>query len=736
MSLTTPERVVLSARAGAKARPTVRIFLATEPAQHRAERVFVWSIEQVRDPSRCYEIHIMKGLEGFDDRRWTTGFTNYRFAIPHFCAGAGRAIYNDVDQIYLADPAELFDLDLDGHGFLAVAQDDPSVMLIDCARMAEVWTLERAQHEHKSRLIARALARPNLYGTLAGEWNARDSELPEGTEKCLHYTTLHMQPWRPSPERFAYHPNPRGELWHALERSADAAGFQVFTREKPSHAYAEWFDHQPAGVRTPASNEGGAEPYLPPPPGGAAPMLCDARMAGAVLNSVPGHDLPWILEDLFASAQRRVLIDLPWDGERRSAEAWDRRLVMAGRRWPKIAWRLVLRAPDGRLVEREGGARSRETPPRVWVLTDDRPGNATQSLGLADATGLPYERKTLVMRATSRLHNRILGASRAGIHPMRSSPLEPPWPDLVIAAGRRTAPVARWIRAQTHGRTKLVLLGRKGGDDADLFDLVFAPAYCRLPAHPRRIEIQAPFHRITPERLQAERERFAGAFGELTSPRIALLVGGDSGQYALDPPTAARIGAQVSEMARRAGGTLLVSTSRRLSARSADALGKAVTEAAVVHAWRPDDPENPYLGLLAWADALVITADSESMLAEACSLGKPVYIARLPVRRSFPGISLFREWVWRRGRAKPLGHRGTPRPQRGLARTCARLIERGIVRPTRDLEHLHAMLIDRGVARYLGDDTPFSPAPLADREAAAAEVRKLMGCPADPTASL
>ena len=736
MSPATPERVVLSARAGAKTRPPVRIFLASEPAQHRAERVFVWSIEQVRDPARCYEIHIMKGLTGFDDRRWTTGFTNYRFAIPHFCAGAGRAIYNDVDQIYLADPAELFDQDLDGHGFLAVAEDDPSVMLIDCARMAEVWTLERAQHEHKSRLIARALARPNLYGALAGEWNARDAEFPEGTEKCLHYTTLHMQPWRPFPERFAYHPNPRGEIWHALERAADAAGFQVFTREQPSRAYAEWFRHQPLGTRTPSGHEGGPEPYHPPPPGGCAPMLCDERMAGAVLNAVPGHDLPWILDDLFASAQRQVLVDLPWDGERRSAEAWDQRLTATARRWPKLAWRLTLRAPDGRLVEREGGARPREMSPRVWVLTDDRPGNATQSLGLADATGLPYEQKKLVMRAPSRLHNRILGASRAGIHRRRSSALSPPWPDLVIAAGRRTAPVARWIRAQTHGRTKIVMLGRKGGDDADLFDRVFTPAYCRLPAHPRRSETQAPFHRITPAVLRTARERFAETFGDLASPRIALLVGGDSGQYALDPSTAARIGARVAEMSQRAGGSLLVTTSRRLSARAADALRKAVPEAAVLHAWRANDTDNPYLGLLAWADVLVITADSESMLAEACSLGKPVYIAGLPVRRSFPWISLFREWVWRRGHAKPLGHRGTPRPQGPLARACARLIERGIVRPTRDLDRLHATLIERGVARRLGDDAAFSPTRLTDREAAAAEVRKLVGWPADPAASL
>src|SRR5262245_43233947 len=72
-----PERVVLDVREGAtrNAKPPVRIFVGTEPGQYRAERVFVWSIEQVRDPARVYEIYLMADLRGFDRRRWLTGFT-------------------------------------------------------------------------------------------------------------------------------------------------------------------------------------------------------------------------------------------------------------------------------------------------------------------------------------------------------------------------------------------------------------------------------------------------------------------------------------------------------------------------------------------------------------------------------------------------------------------------------------------------------------------------------------
>ena len=39
--------------------------------------------------------------------------------------------------------------------------------------------------------------------------------------------------------------------------------------------------------------------------------------------------------------------------------------------------------------------------------------------------------------------------------------------------------------------------------------------------------------------------------------------------------------------------------------------------------------DNPYFGMLAWADTILVTADSASMLSEAVSTGKPVYMIPL-----------------------------------------------------------------------------------------------------------
>jgi uncharacterized protein len=735
-----PECLVLAPRSGAPRsdRPPVRIFLGSEPAQQRAERVFVWSIERVRDPGRRYEIHVMKQLAGFRTRGWTTGFTQYRFAIPHF-AGSGRAIYNDTDQIYRCDPGLLFDAELGACGYRSTSPDDTSVMLLDCDRMRAHWTLGRAQRESKRRLHHRARAIAGLWGALDPAWNARDDEAIGTEARLIHFTTLHTQPWRPFPERYAYQANPVGEIWHALEAEADAHGFLVRTRARPSDRYAEWHAGKfraaslwraktggEARSGPPASEVEKMEPeagvFTPPTPGSARAEPVRALHAGAWLADAPDDDVDWLLAELCAGARERVSLVLP-DVSRRARDRWQERLARAARAHPKLSTELVFGS-----AMRAGGAWSRPTPPRVWVLRDDRPGNATQALGLAEALAWPYEVKHLRCRAAARLPNRWLGASLAGIDRETSTPLEPPWPDLVIAAGRRTAPVAQWIRAQSLERTRIVALGRKAGDDADLFDRVVTPSYARLFPHPRRIETCGPLHRVTREALAKAEEEWADRLGDAASPRIAVLVGGTSGQYRLGPAEAARLGAACARLARACGGSLFATTSRRLGSAAADAFCAAIGKVHFLHRWTPDDPSNPYLGLLAHADAFVITGDSESMLAEASSLGRPVAIYALPVRASFRALSAFRDWVWRRATAKPLGPRGTPRPQRGVERWCGKAIERGYVRPTRDLERLHAALFERGAARPFTGSLPVASGTAWDDRAAVADaVRELMG---------
>src|SRR3546814_15724914 len=95
----------------------------------------------------------MKDLKGFDRDRWKTGFTNYRYAIPDLAGKAGRAIYNDVDQVYLADPAELFDMDMQGAGQLCISERETAVMLLDCEKMAKIWQRPEAERGDRKSVV-------------------------------------------------------------------------------------------------------------------------------------------------------------------------------------------------------------------------------------------------------------------------------------------------------------------------------------------------------------------------------------------------------------------------------------------------------------------------------------------------------------------------------------------------------------------------------------------------------
>ncbi|HMA16717.1 MAG: mitochondrial fission ELM1 family protein, partial [Bacteroidota bacterium] len=314
--------------------------------------------------------------------------------------------------------------------------------------------------------------------------------------------------------------------------------------------------------------------------------------------------------------------------------------------------------------------------PRVWLLLDDRPGHATQVVGLADALGWPYETKELRFTALNRLSNRLLGASRLSLNLARSAPLAAPWPDLVIAMGRRAAPIARWVKRQSGGRTRLVQLGRKAANVAADFDLAVTCSHFQLPPHPRRVDLLLPPTQVTPGRLRAAAARWPDLFGHTARPRVCLLVGGTTAHHRLTPETAECMAAEVQRFAEGLGGSLTCVTSRRSGAAVEDAL-KRGAPAASLHCWRRDQADNPYLGYLALADILVVTGESESMLAEAADAGKPLAIYPIPAKPA----------GWR---ARVAGHvLAAARGRGALAEFGEGLIQRGLVVPPRDLELMH-----------------------------------------------
>ena len=250
------------------------------------------------------------------------------------------------------------------------------------------------------------------------------------------------------------------------------------------------------------------------------------------------------------------------------------------------------------------------------------------------------------------------------------------------------------------------------------------------------MDTAVPLTRVSPAVLERAAARWGPEFAAAPVPRLAVLVGGKDPEHEFRASQARKLGEAVAELAVREGGSVLATTSRRTSRRVASTLEKSLGEAcAHFHRWEPNrSPENPYMGYLALADALVVTGESASMLAEACATGKPVYIYPLNERSPAPKTWALRAARWLAARvaarayARPVNRRGIERPQRGLERLSAMLLARGFVRTSGHSRRLHEVLVERGLARFF--DGKLAPTPcdfLTDVELAADRVRALMG---------
>jgi mitochondrial fission protein ELM1 len=355
--------------------------------------------------------------------------------------------------------------------------------------------------------------------------------------------------------------------------------------------------------------------------------------------------------------------------------------------------------------------------PRVWLLMGGKPGDNAQVRTLAEALGWPFETKRVVFRRTELITNLLFGGTLAGVVQGRSTPLDPPWPDLIISAGRRNEPVARWIqtRAGKGGqRTRLVHLGRPWASPRR-FDLIVTTPQYQVPALPNTLENDLPLHGVSGERLAVAAQVWAPRLDRLSRPYVAVLVGGNSGPYTFQSHSAARLGKEASTLARRLGGSLLITTSARTPTAAIRALEAGITVPAELFRWRHGAADNPYLGFLALADSIIVTGDSVSMLTEACATGKPVYIH-----------DFFDEPV--PATQQDAGHRAAWleawRPAAVLSRVGMRV---GPPRMRRDVRAIHRRLIACGRAVWMGERFPEdrSPGPLEDLSRAVARVQRL-----------
>lgn len=249
-------------------------------------------------------------------------------------------------------------------------------------------------------------------------------------------------------------------------------------------------------------------------------------------------------------------------------------------------------------------------PRLVWALTGGRTGDDAQTRLVAGALGGEVREIVLSYNALREAPNLRPGGSVMSVRKGREA-LRAPWPDVVVGTGRRSAPVALWIRRQSGGRTRLIHIGRPRAP-ARWFDLVLTTPQYGLRGRENVILSTLPCSPLPPVSQH--------------SGHVLLVVGGDSWSVRVSRQVIERACAETVRIARDRGLRIRAVTAPRTSAAQVGWLRAALPEDAEIHCWTAGAAHNPYRDWLSGADEIVVIGDSASALSDALSTGAPTAI--------------------------------------------------------------------------------------------------------------
>ena len=276
-------------------------------------------------------------------------------------------------------------------------------------------------------------------------------------------------------------------------------------------------------------------------------------------------------------------------------------------------------------------ARALPDPPRprsAWIVSDGKAGDEMQCLGIVETLGLSPEIRRIAPRRPWAWMMPWGPVDPAEAPWRKAGPVSPPFPDLVIASGRRTVAYLRAIRRASRGTVFTAYL-KDPRCGASAADFIWVPEHDRLRGANVFVTATSP-HRVSADRLRRARLTPRAEIAALPRPRIAILIGGDSRRVTFSRGDAEALLRRARQIAGSGPHAFMVTTSRRTPDWLAESLRRALTAQAPCFWWQGGEP-NPYIQFLANADRILVTGDSVNMVDEALASASPVEVF-LPAR--------------------------------------------------------------------------------------------------------
>ncbi|MBI1340137.1 hypothetical protein GC169_08015 [bacterium] len=291
-------------------------------------------------------------------------------------------------------------------------------------------------------------------------------------------------------------------------------------------------------------------------------------------------------------------------------------------------------------------SRSPDRSAPIWVVSDGRVGIERQAASLAravaahadwpDLGGGSHPDAIRTVRLTPRgvqtaLRPDLWPAPMRALPPMERSILEPPWPALWIASGRRSIAYSLMVKRNV-GDACFVVQTQDPKVAARRFDLVIPPDHDGLRGPGVFPILGSPtwFDETDLARTASTPDlRDRRDAPQPAGPRILVSIGGTSKTHRLTPSRTEEIAAMLRRQAE-AGTEIWITTSRRTPEDASRRLRSVAQEIGAAF-WQDEarDGPNPYLAWLTRCDAALVTEDSANLIADAAFFARPIHLLKL-----------------------------------------------------------------------------------------------------------
>ncbi len=267
----------------------------------------------------------------------------------------------------------------------------------------------------------------------------------------------------------------------------------------------------------------------------------------------------------------------------------------------------------------------------VWALKDERAGNNSQIDGVLKELSLPYKIISIKYNIFVILPNLLLALMGGQIHITSKSKhkIHKPWPNIVIACGRRSYLIAKKIKKISNDNAlHIQLMNPRFNWSNTNIDLITIPMHDNYKNRINTLVTIGSANKFSNKYLKELRQKNIAHYKQLTHPIIFCIIGGNTNNHKLTFDMANKVLNKALEITGKKG-TILITTSRRTEKNvinKIDVVYNTINNNKLIFHPSISNNKNPYEIFMSFADEIIVTGDSISMISEACSTQIPVRI--------------------------------------------------------------------------------------------------------------